>query len=97
MKETHCGIRWGLSVWENTLSSRGSARSFEIKMPKWGLTMTEGEIVGSLKQPEQSLAKVEELLEKAGDVNRLISRFSKSKGPSGYGSRRDEHRAVGDR
>ena len=46
-----------------------------IKMPKWGLRMTEGEIVGWLKQPEQSFAKVEELLEKAGDVNRLISRF----------------------
>ena len=46
-----------------------------IKMPKSGLTMTEGEIVGWLKQPEQSLAKVEEPLEKAGDVNRLISRF----------------------
>ena len=46
-----------------------------IKMPKSGLTMTEGEIVGWLKQPEQSLAKGEELLEKAGDVNRLISRF----------------------
>ena len=46
-----------------------------IKMPKWGLRMTEGEIVGWLKQPEQSLAKVEEPLEKAGDVNRLISRF----------------------
>ena len=29
MKETHCGIRWGLSVWENTLSSPGSTRSFE--------------------------------------------------------------------
>ena len=46
-----------------------------IKMPKWGLTMTEGEIVGWLKQPGQSFAEVEELLEKAGDVNRLISRF----------------------
>jgi len=46
-----------------------------IKMPKWGLAMTEGEIVGWLKQPGQSFAEVEELIEKAGDVNRLISQF----------------------
>ena len=46
-----------------------------IKMLKWGLTMTEGEIVGWLKQPGQSFAEVEELIEKAGDVNRLISQF----------------------
>jgi hypothetical protein len=46
-----------------------------IKMPKWGLRMTKGEIVDWVKQPGQSFAEVEELLEKAGDVNRLISRF----------------------
>jgi hypothetical protein len=46
-----------------------------IAIPKWGVTMTEGRIVGWLKQPGQSFAEVEELLEKAGDVNRVISRF----------------------
>jgi hypothetical protein len=44
-------------------------------MPKWCLTMTEGKIVGWLKQPGQIFAEGEERLEKAGDFNRLLSRF----------------------
>ena len=46
-----------------------------ITMPKLGLTMTEGKIVGWLKQPGQIFAEGEERLEKAGDFNRLPSRF----------------------
>ena len=65
-------------------------------MPKWGLTMTEGKIVGWLKQPGQIFAEGEERLENAGDFNRLLIDFFK-RTRNGYGSRRDEHRAAGDR
>jgi hypothetical protein len=40
-----------------------------------GLTMTEGKIAGWLKQPRQIFPAGEKRLEKAGDFDRLISRF----------------------
>ena len=40
-----------------------SAAVTAITMPKWGLTMTEGTVVGWLKQQGQRFAEGEEILE----------------------------------
>src|SRR5882724_5408561 len=58
-----CGERVGGRGFRRNEDRCMSSEITAITMPKWGLTMTEGKVVGWLKQQGQRFAEGEELLE----------------------------------